>query len=949
MSRSGNDAISERRLRPIYDWLDNGNNKKALQEAEKVLKKQPNFQCCRALKGLSLLRLSREDQALTILDELLSECPVDEGALNAMTLSYRELKMPEKITRLYENATKQDPENEEFLSHLFMSYVRLGNLKKQQTTAMSLYKVKMKNPYYFWSVMSIVLQAVEGDEKLGQAITLPLAQKMVEKMEKEGKIEQDQETIIYLLILELRNNWKGALDLLNGPLGKKLENSASYHLICLTKRIDLEGKVENWSEVARLSRNVLLQQPDSWDMFNNYIQAVIKLQETSTRNGSATSEDIPYSMMLNKVDRSVTEAESLMTCLSAGFPGLRGPALAKLEICYRTLDGRSSRLQELIAEYIDLFGGKPVCFSDIKKYLKVIPMEERNDFILRLKSRYPDAVPTSTAEVYREICVTGIERFLGQHLNLSCEHVDKMVSKLCDRYLATQPLVQHIVATELRPSDGYLVLSGQVLWERWLNTKEKRFFLQACAMLRLGLESSPSNWQLMLLLIRFLGRVGAGSFCDETHIPLDVKNLMLDTLSWVLTRPLTASGQVDILHRIYCQMIRFYIHAPKETTEHIIQAYKHGNLSQICDISKLKRRLQTSYLVAVVNTEKILIDINFMAASYEEVVEHAGYANLKPVDWQKLADNRDFRTIQSYEPEECSLSEELIAANFNMELVLSKIRRLILHSLVTVINSSEKGCEDNASDTLKTLTEMISSLTSLSQDASNQLKAEVFMDFPQAPYRSQLHLFLPSKEVEVVLESLLLIKAIMQSYTKEKNSLSGADFQPLLKLLDELSADLDKPLLADGADWTRISENMEFLQYRIEIFSLLVLFTSSILTMLRSGKKTKKAKKNVLSVSLSYLEPEYVQLTHKLQTFGAAVKKSFDSLYEVIINDFILNEIEVLKLENNSEDPGYPVPHYLQDQAKGVVLKIVESWKLQQEQMRRALASKTQILQSILL
>ncbi len=31
-----NDSVSERRLRPIYDWLDNGNNKKALQEADKV-------------------------------------------------------------------------------------------------------------------------------------------------------------------------------------------------------------------------------------------------------------------------------------------------------------------------------------------------------------------------------------------------------------------------------------------------------------------------------------------------------------------------------------------------------------------------------------------------------------------------------------------------------------------------------------------------------------------------------------------------------------------------------------------------------------------------------------------------------------------------------------------------------------------------------------------------
>ena len=25
-------SVAERRLRPIYDWLDNGNNKKALQE-----------------------------------------------------------------------------------------------------------------------------------------------------------------------------------------------------------------------------------------------------------------------------------------------------------------------------------------------------------------------------------------------------------------------------------------------------------------------------------------------------------------------------------------------------------------------------------------------------------------------------------------------------------------------------------------------------------------------------------------------------------------------------------------------------------------------------------------------------------------------------------------------------------------------------------------------------
>jgi len=39
-----------------------------------------------------------------------------------------------------------------------MGYVRLGDYRKQQQTAMALFKAKPKNPYYFWAVMSIVMQ-----------------------------------------------------------------------------------------------------------------------------------------------------------------------------------------------------------------------------------------------------------------------------------------------------------------------------------------------------------------------------------------------------------------------------------------------------------------------------------------------------------------------------------------------------------------------------------------------------------------------------------------------------------------------------------------------------------------------------------------------------------------------------------------------------------------------
>jgi N-terminal acetyltransferase B complex non-catalytic subunit len=67
-----------------------GNNKKALQEANKVLKKTPNIQCGRALKSLALLRLGREEESLELIDSLNNEEPCEESTLQLMTFWYRE-------------------------------------------------------------------------------------------------------------------------------------------------------------------------------------------------------------------------------------------------------------------------------------------------------------------------------------------------------------------------------------------------------------------------------------------------------------------------------------------------------------------------------------------------------------------------------------------------------------------------------------------------------------------------------------------------------------------------------------------------------------------------------------------------------------------------------------------------------------------------------------------
>ena len=160
---------------------------------------------------------------------------------------------------MYENATAAEPGNEELLSHLFISYVRLSNYKKQQQTAMALYKVQPKNPYYFWAVMSVVLQTRDVATATGKTLLLPLAERMISKMEREGKLEQEQETHLYLLILEKQGKHQEILDALDSKMGQKLERVTSFVNLVPNKRLESLRVLERWAEINVLCKDMITQ------------------------------------------------------------------------------------------------------------------------------------------------------------------------------------------------------------------------------------------------------------------------------------------------------------------------------------------------------------------------------------------------------------------------------------------------------------------------------------------------------------------------------------------------------------------------------------------------------------------------------------------------------------------------------------------------------------------
>jgi N-terminal acetyltransferase B complex non-catalytic subunit len=165
------------------------------------------------------------------------------------------LILVDKICAIYQSAAKKQPGNEELLTQLFMAYVRISDYKSQQTVALQLFKAKPKNPYYFWAVMSVVLQALRGPEskdKLKAKILLSLAQRMVDKVITDDKIEAEQEVQLYLNILEYQEKYEDALTFLQSQLCLEKFPGAPISI-----KIEIFKKLKKWEELRELSKNLL--------------------------------------------------------------------------------------------------------------------------------------------------------------------------------------------------------------------------------------------------------------------------------------------------------------------------------------------------------------------------------------------------------------------------------------------------------------------------------------------------------------------------------------------------------------------------------------------------------------------------------------------------------------------------------------------------------------------
>ncbi|XP_038061820.1 N-alpha-acetyltransferase 25, NatB auxiliary subunit-like [Patiria miniata] len=699
------DAVTERRLKPIYDNLDNGNYKTAVQMADKVLKKHKELQCAKVLKALALLRIGKRRESFSLTQDVMVTKPVDEPTLQALTICFREMQKPEQIIELYTTALKSNPKNEEFHTHLFMALVRVGDYKRQQQVAKEMYKVFPKNPYYFWGVMSTILQALTStDEKLAQMMYLPLAEKMVERMVKEKRIEAEAEVNIYLMILGYLNKHEKAIEVLDGELGKFLKVEVDA---CPIRKAELLCKMGRWAEANSAYKALLTKRPDNWLYCQQYLKSALGLiennwsppaaDENDGENEKTCQPDYTMDMVLDFIQETAEVEEKKAAAASHAHP--RGILLSRFELLRILKEkespdiGKIGPVLELFRSYFELFGDRPCCYDDLCQFLPLIAPEDHQCFVQSLLDGLDmelgeDGIKyaKSIKQIYRHLCILKISRRFGLQDKLSQDEKLALADELIKHSEAALSYGKELLFTDLQYGDEYLLMAVHLLTDVWEATGEDKYLWRMLGLLENGLTSSASCHHMKLLLIRLYCLAGAFGPIPDLYDGLDIKHVQQDTLGYTVSGYVTSLGHFTSANALFNTTLKFFTSNNKDTTEYMITAYKFGTFHKIPEFLTFQRRIRNSIHCIQVTVEKLLLELlteaeiagNTLQDFILDMDIHPEKDNTK---WDEICDNRDLDVMVSWAPEHRLFSAEDRKVSLQLEKSWLKVRQLMLRSL----------------------------------------------------------------------------------------------------------------------------------------------------------------------------------------------------------------------------------------------------------------------------
>ncbi|GAB4860256.1 hypothetical protein Ancab_011737 [Ancistrocladus abbreviatus] len=603
-------GIPERRVRPIWDAIDSRQYKNALKHSTTLLSKYPNSPYALALKALILERMGKSEEALSVClnaKELLHTTDsslMDDLTLSTLQIVFQRLDRLDLATNCYEYACGKFPNNLELMMGLFNCYVREYSYVKQQQTAIKMYKLVGEERFLLWAVCSIQLQVFygHGGEKL-----LSLAEALIKKHIASHGLHEPEAVIVYISVLEQQGKYGDALEILSGELGSLLTIEVD--------RLRLQGKLlaragDN-STAACTFQKILESCPDDWECFLHYLGCLLEDDKSwcNCPNGEPVHPPTSVEKLLHASEdmfgSRISDASTFVQTLqkdASGVP-IRGPYLAILEIERRKhLHGRGDkeRFVDALVQYFCRFGHLACFCYDVEAYLEVLTPDEKMDLLEKLMKSSASPSMGQTKSLGQSMTLQKMGEMIGNNYKLPAKELEELAVKMINMYFRSLPLSRDLDPQETMHGEELLSMAASVLIQLFWRTQKLSYMLEAVMVLEFGLTIRRYVSQYKILLLHLYSHLGAIPVAYEWYKTLDVKNILLETVSHhifpqMLTSPLWA--ELNDTLKDYLKFMDDYF---RESADLTFLAYRHRNYSKVIEFVQFKDRLQHSnqYLVA---------------------------------------------------------------------------------------------------------------------------------------------------------------------------------------------------------------------------------------------------------------------------------------------------------------------------------------------------------------
>ncbi|KAK2466858.1 hypothetical protein APHAL10511_001116 [Amanita phalloides] len=646
-------AALDRQIRPIYDALDTGSNKSALVGCNKLLKKYPQHDLLKALKALALVRSQKVEESLALCDEVLESKPTTDAVLTAMMHVLRGLGRQKDMVTMFDDAYKQQPNNEELGAQTFFANVRATNWKTAQQIATKMHKQFQDSRYLYWTVMCTVLQAKDPSTSPDmRSLLYKLAHRLLESSSTPSFLSAER-FYLHLSVLRELQMLEEAQKLVDSDIGRAI---CSASLVCNQMRRQvwkLQGRILDEGQRAE-SR--IVENDRNWLEFVSVIDAVF---------APFASTSDPNEEGRNNCAKAVKKVEELFSKVAdedgtrdrSGLLGLL--ELEKQAIHYGMSSG-SSRLLYLMQQYFEKFGDKACCFEDLKPY-QILAGEDSTKWTSFLES-VPENF-SSAEELRRLINSYKLLRCKLLAPDVTVEAESGRATLYTKHYLLGLQIGLNLPSSELQPADDLAILAGHSFVMLWTLTNDEGYLFRATSLLEFVLTKSTQSFQSRLILIRLYRLLGAPSLALEHYRALHVKQIQHDTLSHLIlsrasTFSLSSTGDLTLASECL-EATQIYLSNSQETGDYIVRAFTTEKYSQIPEFFAFEERLDNSLQRDIIKMEHLRMRLTHELIS-SDVVDME-LIELKFIFDRTHHDNRDFTILPNYQPQSViSLNEQTL-------------------------------------------------------------------------------------------------------------------------------------------------------------------------------------------------------------------------------------------------------------------------------------------------